>query len=111
MLRAKKVDQDPPASTTALQRIGPFSVTTVDTRPPDVSKPRAAQASTIMAPCLRAPTAIARVARCGSAEPSLGVCIAPAQRRVALGAIPSSSAPDRNRVSRSNGATALTQGS
>ena len=42
-LPQKRRDQAPPASTTASQAMRPFSVTTPETRPAEVSRPRTAQ--------------------------------------------------------------------
>ena len=71
--------QAPAAHKTVDVFIVPLSVTTADTAPPDVSIPRTAQAVKTFAPCCTAALAIAGVARCGSARPSLSVYIAPAQ--------------------------------
>src|SRR6185312_8768688 len=108
--RQKKVDHEPPASTTALHRVRPFSVTTSLTFPPEVSKPRTAQACTTLAPNFRAPCRIDMVTMWGSAHPSDGVWSAPAIGCAALGASLDASAAFSILVSRPNSATAFNQG-
>ncbi len=72
-LPLKRRDQAPPASTTEEQAIRPFSVTTPDTRPPEVSMPLTAQPVRTLPPSRRVAVAMAGAAFCGSARPSLGV--------------------------------------
>src|SRR5262249_30200930 len=62
-----------------------------------MSSARTAHCSTILAPCLRAWTAMAGTAFCGSARPSLWVSRAPAKRRVIPGSIFPSSSEVRSR--------------
>ena len=73
----KRRDQAPPAKTIASHVITPFSVTTAETRPAEVSSPRAAQFVKILVPLRRAPSAMAGTAMKGSARPSSGVNKAP----------------------------------
>jgi hypothetical protein len=72
----KRRDQAPPASSTASQSMRPGSVTTPETRPPRFSIPHTAQLVRMVVPSRRA-AAIATLAFCGSARPSVGLYVPP----------------------------------
>ena len=71
--------QAPPAQSTIDVLITPCSVTADDTLPPLASIPRTAQDDNTVAPDRTAALAIAGVAFCGSALPSVAVYNAPFQ--------------------------------
>jgi hypothetical protein len=77
----------------------PCSVTTALTAPPLVSTPRTAHGVSIFMPRARNALAIAGAARCGSARPSEGVKMPPANMRDAPGMSAAVSLPDVMRES------------
>src|SRR5690625_2416323 len=78
------LDHMPPATTAASQSTVPFSVTTAETFPPEVSMPRTAQSWQIFTPMLRAYSAKVGPAIGGSKPPSVSRYIA-AFQSVAVG--------------------------
>ena len=99
-LRRNRDDQAPPATNTLEASIYPASVHTPLTLPPEISRVRAAQFSTILTPFRTASRASAGTASQGSARMSDGVVIAPLNLRDMPLMSVAVSSPSSRRVSR-----------